>query len=608
MEKSTLCSLFLILYGKRNCNKMSSFRAGKTILCKTFLIVLVSIVPSYVSCLKSFEREITENISWVQEDLFDDPLLTFEVEFKVSFPVESCCPILDISSYIRWEHTNRQCFHEGVGSELIWFRSIYKLKPSHEELESSRVTCKKGNDTYTCIVNCRSLYFEPKMVRYAIGYECSELPKSFMGMQYVFNFRKFSNTTTCEPIEVSLLSIPCDDYYLWTSLPNLLGHLTQEMAAKTLDIVTIIVGSLKDKDEEPCFKHVIPFLCGIFFPPCGTWDSDRSRISPVAEGTAGNASSVRVNGLLAPCKEMCEEFVQGCSMYLAPVITIVDCAYFPSYNESDSCIWDKVTCPKPPSVEKARTVEYTKAENYTVGSTVEYQCLDEYAVKGSTTLVCKLSGYWSQEPECIKNTISTTLLTIISVSSCAVVISIAAVVLCSCIRRRKRRGYSEDKTVYTKRNRSHDCFVSYFSDGFNSDRLFVRKVLHPKLEVEASPPFKLLFHERDFRADKLIYANILDAIDNSNCAIVIMSQDYINSAWCREEFEEFMEEKKKDPAFGLFVIMMQEYKTLKKCSIYMSKYFRSKTYLEKNDPDLWAKLEAGLRELQGSSNISEHAL
>ena len=84
--------------------------------------------------------------------------------------------------------------------------------------------------------------------------------------------------------------------------------------------------------------------------------------------------------------------------------------------------------------------------------------------------------------------------------------------------------------------------------------------------------------------------NIRNAITNSNSAIIIMSQDYVNSLWCKEEFEQCYMETMKDPAFKLFVIMMQPEKELVSSSEYMESFFKHKTYLEKNDPKLGTKI------------------
>ena len=581
-----------------NC-KMTFYSCDFKIISQ--ILVLAGIfTPIDVFFADSIDREISEDISWIEEDLLEYPQLTFEFQFKVSFPLRSCCPILDISSYDRVKHTEDKCFHESVGAEKKWFRGIYKLKPMDRD-EKTDILCKEDAEKYECILNYKALCFEPKKIRYIIGYECSDLPNSVQGLKYTFDFRMVSNKTDCQPIDVSLLSVPCNNHYLWTVSPNLFGHRTQNEAAETLDIVTLIVDSLKDPTIEPCYQYINIFLCAMFFSPCMTWDLNRFKVPSVADNKAGNTSVVTVDALFSICREMCEEFVRGCSVFLAPIVAVTDCGYFPSFNESRTCVWEKVTCPSPPpAIENADVIKRNDMGNYTLDSQVQYQCQHGYSLKESAA-TCKPSGYWSESPDCVSD-LPTTV--IVSVLSSVVVIVIIIVVVVLRIRRRRDRD-KEDIQAYSKRNRLYDGFVSYFSEGSNSDRLFVRQVLQPRLEEQTSPPFRLLFHERDFRADKLIYANILDAIDKSNCVIVIMSQEYVNSAWCREEFEEFMEEQKKDPAYKLFVIMMQEHKTLQRCSIYMKKYFRSKTYYDKNDPDLWSKIERELYELQGSSNTIE---
>ena len=59
-----------------------------------------------------------------------------------------------------------------------------------------------------------------------------------------------------------------------------------------------------------------------------------------------------------------------------------------------------------------------------------------------------------------------------------------------------------------------------------------------------------------------------------------------------------MEENSKDPAYKLFVILMQQQETLKHYTAYMDKYFRNKTYLKRDDPHLWSKLTNYLREVK----------
>ena len=60
----------------------------------------------------------------------------------------------------------------------------------------------------------------------------------------------------------------------------------------------------------------------------------------------------------------------------------------------------------------------------------------------------------------------------------------------------------------------------------------------------------------------------------------------------------FMEESSKDPAFKLFVILMQPKETLKRYTAYMDQYFTRKTYLKKDDPELSNKLIKHLKKLR----------
>ena len=61
-----------------------------------------------------------------------------------------------------------------------------------------------------------------------------------------------------------------------------------------------------------------------------------------------------------------------------------------------------------------------------------------------------------------------------------------------------------------------------------------------------------------------------------------------------------MEESKRDPAFKVFVILMQPKETLRGCTAYMKKYFRSRMYLNKDDPQLVKKLTDHLRTIKAN--------
>ena len=69
-----------------------------------------------------------------------------------------------------------------------------------------------------------------------------------------------------------------------------------------------------------------------------------------------------------------------------------------------------------------------------------------------------------------------------------------------------------------------------------------------------------------------------------------MSQGFVDSPICREEFTKCLGENEKDPAFKLFIIMMNEVDTLVNVPENMQNYFQEKTYVKKDDPELFEKI------------------
>ena len=68
-----------------------------------------------------------------------------------------------------------------------------------------------------------------------------------------------------------------------------------------------------------------------------------------------------------------------------------------------------------------------------------------------------------------------------------------------------------------------------------------------------------------------------------------------------------MEEVSKDPNYRLIVILMDDLDILKQETLtpYMKAFLYNRTYLEANDPKLWAKLESILKQHQITGDISE---
>ena len=236
-----------------------------------------------------------------------------------------------------------------------------------------------------------------------------------------------------------------------------------------------------------------------------------------------------------------------------------------------------MSCGDPPNVTNALIV---KELNITP-SFVEYSCQDEtFSMQGNASITCSYSGKWTKPPICLKkNTPVTVLVIVLPLLLCAIL----ALFITYTVR---KYCNNEKQLASLTRKKDYDAFVSYSYEG--DDPQFAENTVKNQLEEECQ--FKLCIHRRDFLAAWDIMWNIDNAIKNSNSAIIVMSQHYVDSLWCKEEFEQCYLEHMKDPAFKMFVIMMQPVNHLKNISIYMEKFFANKTYLAKGDENLFPKI------------------
>ena len=94
-------------------------------------------------------------------------------------------------------------------------------------------------------------------------------------------------------------------------------------------------------------------------------------------------------------------------------------------------------------------------------------------------------------------------------------------------------GKDEDKE-----DRHYDAFVSY--SGLDCD--FIAQELVPRLEEprNGKEGYKLCVHDRDFLAGGSTAETIIDVIGNSKRVIVVLSNNYLRSRWCRYELNKLI--------------------------------------------------------------------
>lgn len=114
----------------------------------------------------------------------------------------------------------------------------------------------------------------------------------------------------------------------------------------------------------------------------------------------------------------------------------------------------------------------------------------------------------------------------------------------------------------------YDAFVVYNS----TDNPWVKNYLIPKLEQQ-EPKYRLCIHERDFKIGNLITQNIYEAIESSRNVILILSENFIKSNWCKYELHLAQHKLFRDARDSLLLIKMK--------NINKKLYTKNIAYLEK---------------------------
>ena len=442
--------------------------------------------------------------------------------------------------------------------------------------------------------------YKPRHYGFSFGYHCLKLVRpSLRGLSFNFTIFGQTNKTTCTKTpHVDDGFFNCHQFYTYTSFPNLIGLVNKTFWQPQIKNTAIspIFGLVLSKNGKLCHKYARELLCHVLFPRCNS-----------------------VKGqVIYPCKEPCREFIEACSGSIWSSFRKLDfdgslfksnllkkanailsddknCDYLPTTNDTIPCFYEPVTCQPPPNIKNAKIMNSNQQNgSYRAKSKVKYECVNEtFHMEGSSTFTCMYSGGWYKIPKCFEgNSHGRKMpnLNPLTIVLPLLIVPLFIFILIQIISRSVRAMQNTEQ--YRTRTKEYDAFVCYEYNGVDQD--FAENTIRTKLEEKCDPAFKLCLHRRDFKAAWDIMWNIRNAIQNSNSAIVVMSQEYVNSLWCKEEFEQCYMELMKDPAFKLFVILMQPVEELERISEYMKSFFANKTYLERSEEKLFKKITNNL--------------
>ncbi|XP_022248789.1 protein toll-like isoform X2 [Limulus polyphemus] len=133
-------------------------------------------------------------------------------------------------------------------------------------------------------------------------------------------------------------------------------------------------------------------------------------------------------------------------------------------------------------------------------------------------------------------------------------------------------------------NKLYDAFISYCSS--DSDIAFnILKELETK-----EPYFKLCTHDRDWLAGNAISSNIVYSVQNSKRIILILSKDFVESAWFHIEFHAAHYQTLEDKVNRLIVVVRNNLPPKDALDKDLQYLLSTKTYLVWKERWFWEKL------------------
>lgn len=168
-----------------------------------------------------------------------------------------------------------------------------------------------------------------------------------------------------------------------------------------------------------------------------------------------------------------------------------------------------------------------------------------------------------------------------------------------------RLFYRTSEIEMDDRDKLFDAFISYSS----KDEAFVAEELAPILE-NGDPPYKLCLHYREFPVGGFLADTIVQAVESSRRTIMVLSENFIKSEWCRFEFKSAHHQVLRDRRRRLIVILLGEVPQ-KDLDPDIRLYLKTNTYLQWGDKLFWEKLKFALPDVPNnqrtrSNNHSHH--
>ncbi|OQR78636.1 slit3 protein-like [Tropilaelaps mercedesae] len=131
-----------------------------------------------------------------------------------------------------------------------------------------------------------------------------------------------------------------------------------------------------------------------------------------------------------------------------------------------------------------------------------------------------------------------------------------------------------------------DAFVSYSK----SDEAFVAQILAPELEC-GKPPYRLCLHYRDLpMAGGYLSEAIQEAVESSRRTIVVLSEHFLQSEWCRYEFKSAHHEVLNNGSSHKLIVIFLGRVSYRELDPEIRLWLKHSTFLHWGEKSFWDKL------------------
>ncbi len=579
---------------------------------------------------------VSHDTTFFHVGLSDFPAKEAKIEYSIRFKEMRAPPVLRIHTSEDEVDIKKRCISSAFGQ--VFNKNLRVTLSSN--LRSRYTTRSQRNGVFSGRAKIKIFDYIERNFSFSLGFQCEVLSLfdlSLVGVEYNFNLYDQTNDIHCTPMpHYTGLLKNCSKFYSQISAHNLMGDLGFGHQHPGLDednwgkilLFDSLARQTSWNGQNLIYQYAEELLCYLFIPECGP---KQNVVQACRELCYDAQYAYREIEYYNPEKWRTVKKLLNNLSWVNKLEDLVNCTYLPSLNGNIPCFYKPVVCGPPPNVTNA-TVSH-KGDKFPATSKVKYSCVsDLLTMKGNSTVRCLYSGKWSSPPVCSLDSSSNTVAILVSVPIVLVVtILIAIFIWFKCWRNKRQK----DETLsFGPRNAEFDTFLCY---NFNMDHKYVMETLLPELdeefinqrnegdlhrsqvandnpdenaeipqiadETQTGQGFKIFIESLHFIPGRLICENIENAIKKSNSAIVLVSQGFVNSPWCRKEFELCKLENMNNSAFKIFVIMMQPENELENVNDDMKRFFETTTFLKKDDPDLMNKLShhlAGLRSIHGS--------